>query len=263
MAPRYPWQNRPGLPGHCTQTQLQARIDFFGGLCWVCGVPYEAIDHVKPAKDGGADWPANLRPICGPCNSGRNALPRPKAEASVVVSTRAKRAGEALRLREKGLTYREIAEQMKLSVSYVAELVADPGGVKVQARKRSYQGVCSDCGAATDGSNGVSGQPGRCNKCASRLAGAKREVWTREAIVAAIQAWVVNYSEPPGAMDWDPVRATYQGHPDNAVRFRRGNWPTTNTVVRKFGSWNAAIAAAGHQPRAVGRPKRVAVHSAA
>jgi 5-methylcytosine-specific restriction endonuclease McrA len=28
-----------------------------------------AVDHVKPITKGGSHMPANLRPICGPCNS--------------------------------------------------------------------------------------------------------------------------------------------------------------------------------------------------
>jgi 5-methylcytosine-specific restriction endonuclease McrA len=59
---------RRGAPGHCSSEQLQARIDFFGGLCWMCGAEWEHIDHVKPLSKGGSNWPANLRPACGPCN---------------------------------------------------------------------------------------------------------------------------------------------------------------------------------------------------
>lgn len=60
---------RRGAPGHYTFAQLQARIAYYGGKCWICGAPYEAIDHVKPIKVGGSNWPGNLRPICTKCNS--------------------------------------------------------------------------------------------------------------------------------------------------------------------------------------------------
>lgn len=59
--------------GHATKTQRQARIDFYGGLCWICRAPYQAVDHVKPIAKGGSKWPANLRPICTPCNSRKGA----------------------------------------------------------------------------------------------------------------------------------------------------------------------------------------------
>src|SRR3990167_99490 len=55
--------------GQCTDIQLQARINYYGGRCWICEKPYEAIDHVKPISKGGAGYPVNLRPICISCNS--------------------------------------------------------------------------------------------------------------------------------------------------------------------------------------------------
>lgn len=58
-----------GAVGTCTPEQLQARIDFYGGRCWMCGKPFKAIDHVIPLSKGGTNWPANLRPACTSCNS--------------------------------------------------------------------------------------------------------------------------------------------------------------------------------------------------
>lgn len=62
-----------GADGTCTPLQLQARIDFYGGCCWLCAVPYQAIDHVISLKEGGTNWPSNLRPICKSCNSAKGA----------------------------------------------------------------------------------------------------------------------------------------------------------------------------------------------
>jgi len=56
-------------PGYSTPDQVLARIAYFGSRCWMCGAPWEAVDHVKPLAAGGSDWPANLRPICKSCNS--------------------------------------------------------------------------------------------------------------------------------------------------------------------------------------------------
>jgi 5-methylcytosine-specific restriction endonuclease McrA len=52
-----------------TVEQLAAKVAYWGGRCWVCGVPYEAIDHVKPLARLGPHMLANLRPICSPCNT--------------------------------------------------------------------------------------------------------------------------------------------------------------------------------------------------
>lgn len=60
-----------GAAGSTTPEQLQARIDYYGGCCWVCHVPYQTIDHVISLMDGGTNWPSNLRPICKACNSAK------------------------------------------------------------------------------------------------------------------------------------------------------------------------------------------------
>ena len=55
--------------GFATETQVIARIEYYGELCYLCGKKWEAIDHVIPLARGGTNWPANLRPICKSCNS--------------------------------------------------------------------------------------------------------------------------------------------------------------------------------------------------
>lgn len=60
-------------PGFCTSQQLADRIAYFGARCWVCGGASNQVDHVKPLAVGGSNWPSNLRPICGPCNSRKGA----------------------------------------------------------------------------------------------------------------------------------------------------------------------------------------------
>lgn len=57
-----------------TRTMIAAKVAYWGGKCWVCRVPYEAIDHVKPIAKGGPHILANLRPICGPCNSKKHSI---------------------------------------------------------------------------------------------------------------------------------------------------------------------------------------------
>lgn len=66
--------------------------------------------------------------------------------------------------------------------------------------------------------------------------------WTRERIVAAIQAWAEKNGRPPAADEW---RVT-------------GLWehPSQGTVLAKFGTWNAAVTAAGFAPRQKGFPWR-------
>jgi len=55
--------------GCASAEQIVARIEYYGGLCYLCGKPYEAVDHVIPLSRGGSGWPVNQRPICKSCNS--------------------------------------------------------------------------------------------------------------------------------------------------------------------------------------------------
>ena len=58
--------------GEVTVEQLEARIEFFGGMCAYCGVkPWEHLDHAISIVQGGTNWPANLRPSCATCNLSR------------------------------------------------------------------------------------------------------------------------------------------------------------------------------------------------
>jgi 5-methylcytosine-specific restriction endonuclease McrA len=56
-----------------TLEQVSARASMWGDKCWMCGGPFECIDHVKPLSKGGKDCPANMRPACFSCNSTKNA----------------------------------------------------------------------------------------------------------------------------------------------------------------------------------------------
>jgi hypothetical protein len=74
-----------------------------------------------------------------------------------------------------------------------------------------------------------------------------------EAILDAIRAWARRYGEPPAWADWSPARARRQGQEWRAERYLSGDWPSSNTVVRRFGTFGAAVAAAGLEPRPRGR----------
>lgn len=55
--------------GSATNAQIEARWDYYGRKCWMCGADAVATDHVKPLSKGGSNWPSNLRPACEPCNN--------------------------------------------------------------------------------------------------------------------------------------------------------------------------------------------------
>jgi hypothetical protein len=59
--------------GTHSPTDVRGRWAMYGNRCWMCGEPATATDHVKPLIKGGSNWPANLRPVCKPCNSHKSA----------------------------------------------------------------------------------------------------------------------------------------------------------------------------------------------
>ncbi len=168
--------------------------------------------------------------------------------------TRAERADQVLSLHAEGLNPREIAERIGLAPSSVRSILSDPDGSRQQERRRSYQGACVDCGAATDGSNGLASAPVRCHPCYSKT----RTRWTRERLVEAIQDFAARYGRPPSAPDWNPSHTRRMGQTERAERFYvDGCWPHLATVQSVFGSWSAAIRAAGFPSNPVGRPRSV------
>jgi 5-methylcytosine-specific restriction endonuclease McrA len=89
---------RRAVSGVYTEDQLQARINFYGGRCYLCGCDWNAlptksdakpkecwktIDHVIPVSCGGSSWPANLRPACNSCNSSKNNKTRPSSLSNI------------------------------------------------------------------------------------------------------------------------------------------------------------------------------------
>lgn len=49
--------------------ELLQKVAYWGWRCWICGVDWEAIDHVKPINKGGMHALCNLRPVCRACNT--------------------------------------------------------------------------------------------------------------------------------------------------------------------------------------------------
>lgn len=149
-----------------------------------------------------------------------------------------------------GKNVREAAEILGVARSTLATWLDDPDGVKTRARKTRYAQPCMDCGVPTSGSEGWRDEP-RCLACAR--AHRDDKIWTQDAIVLAIQEWIAEYGDPPSVNDWGPYRARHAlGDEERAARFEQadGAWPSVTTVYATFGSFNAALVAAGLNPRA-------------
>jgi hypothetical protein len=165
--------------------------------------------------------------------------------------TRLEKAAEARRLRDQGLNYQAIAPRLGVAWRTVRDLLNDPDGSKARARKDSYRGTCRECGAPTTGCYGPGKAPTKCAAC--ERANPHNRYWTRELVIDAIREYARIYGRPPASTDWNPAHARKLGHPEKARQFYDDAcWPATVTVILVFGSWNAAIEAAGHPPRKAG-----------
>ena len=168
-------------------------------------------------------------------------------------------ADEVRRLRADGMLQVEVASELGISKSYVSELERDPTGEAGRARKDSYAAPCVECGAPTSGSEGRKKRP-LCIPCGNVEAAKVLTVWTREAIISAIQWWNVMYGRPPAMHDFNPracrTELRDETRAERAERhIREGYIPWVTTVVTAFGTWNAGIEAAGFSPRQSGGVK--------
>lgn len=160
--------------------------------------------------------------------------------------TRKERAEEVRRLHS-WLTRKEISARLGISLTYVSELLTDPDGEKAKARKERYRRPCPRCGTLMCGSDGLHGKssPSLCHMCAREEA-KKRRIWTREAIIEAIQEFAQEHGRPPLAMEWSSSRDNrYPAY--SSVYRHRGK----KGMYQPFASWADAIEAAGFP-----RPRR-------
>lgn len=164
------------------------------------------------------------------------------------------RVAEAKHLYDNGLSYPAIAERFGVCRQTIFAWLNDPDGARLRARKDALTGACVVCGARTSGSDGKREEP-RCVRCSAIKNGQNRKRWTRAAIIQAMQDWANRYGEPPAGADWNSTQARYELRDESrAVRYEcesaAGRCPHVSSVVRAFGSWNAALAEAGFEPRA-------------
>lgn len=152
-------------------------------------------------------------------------------------------------LRSRGLTHREIAAQLGISRQYAGGLASDPDGSKARARKDSYRGTCERCGGETNGSEGPSRTPRHCAACRKAIE-REAKVWTREAVIDAIQRFAALHGRPPTAADW--INADKENHyPPRVSVYRTSHHPSS-----PFASWADAIEAAGFERPRIGKRQR-------
>lgn len=147
--------------------------------------------------------------------------------------TRAEKYAAIMALREQGFSWKEVAAQAGMTYSAVRNLYNDPDGSKQKARRERYRRPCPTCGTMMDGSGGMKVQPTHCKTCAP----AENRLWTREAVIDAIQRWAAEHGRPPSASQWT---RSEDGHPAGGSVYR-----STSNTWAPFASWADAIEAAG------------------
>jgi hypothetical protein len=160
-------------------------------------------------------------------------------------------APKARAMRAEGLMLKEISAALGVPISTLQAWIDDPDCSKQRSRRARYAGSCLDCGCPTDGSAGPGRAPQRCNDCANQ----RRTAQAREAIIEAIRRWAEEHGGiPPRATDWNVAMARSRG--EDTRDYENGDWRATSGVTRAFGTWNAAIEAAGYEPTPVGKYAR-------
>lgn len=161
------------------------------------------------------------------------------------------KAERAAELRAAGWLQREIAADLGISRSYVHDLLHDPDGSKGRARKDSYSQPCPGCGAPLSGSDGPAGLPELCAACMTGRQHAER-YWTADRIMEAFRAFAERFGRPPSASDTNglmPSQVVKLSDERIAelreVRDSGFELPHPYLAKREFGSWKAALAAAG------------------
>ena len=133
----------------------------------------------------------------------------------------AERVQRAQQLRADGLSWAEIGELL---------------GVGADTARRYVNAHSCECGEPI-----LARDARLCRRCSSRHRTRWGRVFTEAEIIAAIRRWAKLEGRAPAIVDWRP--ADHGGHP----RWERDcpRFPPRSHVTRRFGSWNAALQAAG------------------
>lgn len=152
--------------------------------------------------------------------------------------------------------YEDVARKLGVSATTIRRWLnpeeAERNRQQSRAAKVRRKGSCSQCGRSTSYDN----ENGRCTRCVN--AELHPKVWTREAIIAAIQKWAKEHGRPPSAKDWQgPGSGVDAGYPATSNVYRTRH---RTTFSNPFASWAEAIEAAGFERPELGGRYRERPH---
>lgn len=92
-----------------------------------------------------------------------------------------------------------------------------------------------------------------------------RQAWDADRVIEAVRSWASEYGKPPTSTEWEQGKPAKYAQAaldkarlwnEKAARFDAGTYPSNDTCRRFFGTFGAALAAAGFEPRPEGRTPR-------
>jgi len=179
-----------------------------------------------------------------------------------MIGTRLFPRSEALGYWRSGESFSAVARRYRVTPEAVRAAVIrevpDEYALWVAERRRAAGAVlvCPGCGGHKSRAASL------CRACAHpAIPQRARILWTREMIIERVQQWNRTHGQPPTATDWNPSMLVGTGLAAKAESFYSGCWPQMGTVSNHFGSWSAAIAAAGFPPRLATDPRAEARRS--
>lgn len=151
--------------------------------------------------------------------------------------------------REPGSTLRSVAAVHGITAERVRQIVLANAPEEYKARqterteRRKREAYCR-CGAPKTYKAKL------CVACARKAAAEARQdgvgvVWTKDRIVETIRRWAADVGSPPAAADWNVAMARRLGR-SLPPGWSHEDHPALHTVQKRFGSWSAALAAAGY-----------------
>lgn len=163
----------------------------------------------------------------------------PGPHAARVAGRRA-RARNAQALAATGLDARAIATRLAVSRFTVYSYLRDPPNEQNRRLKESYRGECARCGTATSGGDGPGHARPHCPTCA-----AKTRVWSPEQIVQALCDWRERSGTGRLPSSYELERSVIGRQSDwRAALLEHHRYPSPRSCRRRFGSYQAALAAA-------------------
>lgn len=162
--------------------------------------------------------------------------------------SRAERHEQVTRLKQAGLTFKEIANYLGLAKSTVTSAYYDPTGEKDWQRRHNHHGNCLDCGAETHNGGGRV-PPKRCRRCQlerqttmefreiNAATRPRRRKYSDEQIAETLRSVATD-----GVLSLPEYEAAYAAAP-------RGSMASVPLLVMRYGSWTEALAHAGLETR--------------